>query len=212
VGEPLKRSVRHFPVRKRLKLIFGAVVLLIVLAAVSLIVFQLRHYRTHGHFVSYGLHVDALNEDYSIAIPGQTKLYWAELSNYSLSTVRLPGCRQPTDTMFPPVEYPYAVQRFDVASRTWQTVMDETENGWCAFPQDEVIGPSETFLSPGASVRVMGSEATGAREPFRKGDLARFIVFRNVGARGDWKTAIASAPFRIEDDVVRDGTSLRVAH
>jgi hypothetical protein len=32
------------------------------------------------------------------------------------------------------------------------------------------------------SVEVMGVEATGAREPFRKNDLARF-VFRTVGTR-----------------------------
>ena len=87
----------------------------------------------------------------------------------------------------PSVEYPYAVQRFNEAAKSWQTVMDETEKGWCAFPQTDRIGPAETYLSPGSSVKVMGSEATGAREPFRKGDLARFVVFRNVGARGDWK-------------------------
>jgi len=159
------------------------------------------------------LHVDALNKDFSIAIPGQTKLYWAELSNYSFTTVRLPGCRIPTDILFPPVEYPYAVQRFNEAAKSWQTVIDETEKGWCAFPQTDRIGPAETYLSPGSSVKVMGSEATGAREPFRKGDLARFVVFRNVGARGDWKTAVVSAPFRIEDDVVREeNNSFRVKH
>ena len=197
----------------RRKLIFGAALLVVVLASAPLIVFEWRHHRKYGHFVSYGLHVDALNEDFSIAIPGQTKLYWAELSNYSLTTVRLPGCRIPTDILYPPVEYPYAVQRFDEASKTWQTIMDETENGWCAFPRTDAIGPSETYLSPGSSVNAMGSEATGAREPFRKGDLARFVIFRNVGARGDWKTAIASDPFQIQDDVVRDeNNSFRVKH
>ena len=93
----------------RRKLIYGTVLLVVVLAVVPLIVFEWRHHRTYGHFVFYGLHVDALNEDYSIAIPGQKKLYWAELSNYSLSTVRLPGCRIPTDILFPAVVYPYAV-------------------------------------------------------------------------------------------------------
>jgi hypothetical protein len=90
--------------------------------------------------------------------------------------------------------------------------MDGTENGWCAIPKTDSTGPAETYLSPGSSVTVMGSEATGAREPFRKGDLARFVVFRNVGARGDWNTAVASRPFRIEDDVVRDNNSFRVKH
>ena len=197
----------------RRKLIFGAVLFIVVIAAVSITVVEWRHHRTYGHFVSYGLHVDALSEDFSIAIPGQKRLYWAVLSNYSLSTVRLPGCRIPSDVLYPPVEYPYAVQRFDEASNSWQTVMDETENGWCAFRQTDAIGKAETYLSPGSSVEVMGSEATGAREPFRKGDLARFVVFRDVGARGDWKTAVASAPFRIEDDVVRDeNNSFRVTH
>jgi hypothetical protein len=43
-----------------------------------------KHYHTYGHLVGYGLHVDVLNEDFNIAIPGQTKMYWAEISNFSL--------------------------------------------------------------------------------------------------------------------------------
>ena len=59
----------------------------------------------------------------------------------------------------------------------------------------------------------MSGEATGAREPFRKDDLARFVVFRKVVPRGDWQTAVPSVPFRIEDDVIRnENDSFRVQH
>lgn len=59
----------------------------------------------------------------------------------------------------------------------------------------------------------MGSEATGARVPFRKGDLARFVVFKTISKEADWETAIPSNPFYIEDDVKRDAHDFfRVAH
>jgi hypothetical protein len=59
----------------------------------------------------------------------------------------------------------------------------------------------------------MGGGAFGAMNEFRKNDLARFVVFRQVTPSANWATAIPSAPFRIEDDVLRkpDG-ALRVQH
>jgi len=50
------------------------------------------HHREYGHFVSYGLHVDTLNRDADIGIPGQTKMYWLRLSNYTLWPVKLAAC------------------------------------------------------------------------------------------------------------------------
>jgi hypothetical protein len=173
-----------------------------------------KHYHTYGHLVAYGLHVDVLNEDFNIAIPGQTKMYWAEIFNFSLVPVQLPACRPSGDTLDPPLEYPYAIQRFNETSRAWQTIVDGTDGGFCLPPvRREMTGVVYTYLLPGSSVKVMSSEATGAREPFRKGDLARFVVFRKVSPNGEWETAITSVPFRIEDDVLRekDG-SFRVQH
>jgi hypothetical protein len=59
----------------------------------------------------------------------------------------------------------------------------------------------------------MGGAAVGAMKDFRKDDLARYVVFRQVFPSANWDTAVSSRPFRIEDDVPRneDG-SIRVQH
>jgi hypothetical protein len=180
--------------------------ILIIVAALT-VALEWRHHHIYGHFVPYGLHVDALNEDFNIAIPGQTKMYWAEISNFSPLPVRLPACRPVSDTLHPPLEYAYAIQRFDEPSKSWQTVSDATHFEYCLHP---VV---YTYLLPGSSVTVMGGGAIGAMNEFRKNDSARFVVFRQVAPSANWATAISSAPFRIEDDVLRnpDG-SLRVQH
>src|SRR5437879_5244260 len=97
--------------------------LLLVIAVILcllLLTLELVHHRHYGHFVSYGLHVEVLSKDYNIGIPGQTKLYWAELSNYSFLPVILTACDYISDTMTQGTEYPYAVQRWDASSNSWQ--------------------------------------------------------------------------------------------
>ena len=190
-------------------------VAIIVTMCVSVSAFEWNHYRTYGHFVSYGLHVDPLNEDAYIGIPGQTKMYWARLSNYSVWPVTLPACDYVTDALSPGTGYPYAVQRFDTSSNTWHTVTDASGEWFCRpYP----LGRVETHLvsktlAPGAAIDVMEGEATGARDPFRQGDMARFVVFTKLDKSGDWKTAVASVPFRIEDNVIRDEANpTRVKH
>ena len=39
------------------------------------------------------------------------------------------------------------------------------------------------------------------QEPFQKDDKARFIVFKRIGKEVDWRNAVASEPFVIEDEV-----------
>jgi hypothetical protein len=173
---------------------------------------EFRHWYNFGHLVSYGLHVDALNEDFNIAIPGQTKMYWAEISNFSLLPVRLPGCRFPSDTLHPPLEYAYSIQKYDEPSKSWQT-LSVPHFEFCLEPESNESAVVYTYLLPGSSVEIMGGGAFGAMDAFRKNDLARFVVFRNVTPSADWATAIPSSPFRIEDDVQRnpDG-SFRIQH
>jgi hypothetical protein len=55
----------------------------ILLLSIPIIVIEWRHYRTYGHLVSYGLHVDVLNRDVSIGMAGRTKDYWAQLFNFT---------------------------------------------------------------------------------------------------------------------------------
>jgi hypothetical protein len=193
------------------------VIAIVVIVCVLVGRLEWSHYRTYGHFVSYGLHVDPVNRDAYIGIPGQTKMYAAKLSNYSFRSVTLPACDYMTDDLAAGwgTEFPYAVQRFDTSSNTWLTVADASGEWFCRpYP----LGKVETHLvsktlAPGASVEVMEGEATGARDPFRQGDLARFVLFTKLDKSGDWNTAIASVPFRIEDNVIRDEANpLRVKH
>jgi hypothetical protein len=175
---------------------------------------ELVHHYNYGHFVSYGLHVDAMNKEGNIGIPGQTKLYWAELSNYSFLPVDLTACDYTTDTLSPGTDYPYAVQRWNASLQTWQTIADMGRKDFC-YPIPLGRGGTHIVfkrLWPGRSVRVMDWEAAGAREPFQKGDLARFVVFRNVDESTDWKDAIASKPFQIEDQVERNDINFRIKH
>ena len=130
------------------------VILLVVIVCLFTAGFELNHHRTYGHFVTYGLHVDPLNHDADIGIPGQTKMYWARLSNYSLRSVTLPACHYMTDDLAAGwgTEYPYAVQRFDTSSETWRTVADANGEWFC---RPYGLGKVETHLvsqtlSPGA--------------------------------------------------------------
>ena len=110
------KSILHRHLVRNLLVMFGC-----WLFAGTLYV-EFRHWYNFGHLVTYGLHVDAVNEDAYIGIPGQTKMYWPEISNFSLLPVRLPACRPVSDTLNPPLEYAYAVQRFDERSQSWQTI------------------------------------------------------------------------------------------
>src|SRR5258705_10804500 len=104
---------------------------LVVLVSVPIVVVEWKHYKTYGHFVSYGLHVDVLNRDVSIGIPGRTKEYWAQLTNFSLRPVQLTMCRTRGDTIMPPLQSGWAVQRYDDRTKSWQTIIDATQGGFC---------------------------------------------------------------------------------
>lgn len=162
---------------------------------------EFRHWYNFGHLVPYGLHVDAVNEDAWIGIPGQTKMYWPEVTNFSVLPVPLPACRLISDILTPEVEYAYALQRFDERSGTWQTVSDATRFAFCVNPFNGESQVRHTYLLPASSVQIMSGAAVGAMDAFHKNDLARWVVFRQVFPDADWTTAVASEPFRIEDDV-----------
>ena len=169
------------------------IVVMIVCVPVGLV--EWNHHRTYGHFVSYGLHLDPVNRDAYIGIPGQTKMYSATLSNYSLRSVT---CNDST--------------RHQIRGKT---VVDASGEWFCRPVPLSMINTQlvSRTLAPGASVEIMNGEATGARDAFRQGDLARFVVFTKLDKSGDWTTAIASVPFVIEDNVVRDdATPFRVKH
>lgn len=174
---------------------------------------EFRHWYNYGHLVSYGLHVDAVNRDAYIGIPGQTKMYWPEVSNFSLLPVRLPSCEYFSCLMTSSIDYAHALQRYNEQSKRWETIGDPGDLQFCVNPETNESREVYTFLLPGSSAEVMGGAAVGAIDGFRKNDLARWVVFREASPRANWDTSIASAPFRIEDDVQRgeDG-SFRLRH
>lgn len=201
------KSVLHGHLVRNILVMFGCSLF------ASILFIEFRHWHNFGHVVSYGLHVDAVNEDASIGIPGQTKMYWPELSNFSLLPVRLPACRPVSDTLHPPLEYAYAVQRFDERSQSWQTTHDAPQFEFCFNPFTNESGLENTYLLPGSSVKVMSGSAVGAMDEFHKNDLARWVVFRQVFPTANWNSAVASQPFRIEDDVQRnEGSQFRIRH
>ena len=202
-------AINKVSLLRRLLLALGAILCLLVSY------FEFAHRYNYGHFFSYGLHVDAVSEEAYIGIPGQTKMYKAQLSNFSLLPVNLNACDYVTDAFGHGTEYPYAVQRWGDSSNSWQTIVEVSGEGFChPMPLSTIETNLVTKrLWPAMSVEVMEGEATGAREPFRKGDMARFVVFKSVDKKVNWQDAVPSVPFYIEDDVVRDeNDSFRVKH
>jgi len=70
-------------------LVLGALVAIVLSVVAFIAYFELGHRYHFGHLVPYGLHVDVLSEEVSIGIPGQKKMYKAELSNFSFFPARL---------------------------------------------------------------------------------------------------------------------------
>jgi len=131
---------------------FIVLLCLLLLLSLPLLVVEWRRYRMFGHFVSYGVHVDILSRDVNIGIKGRTKDYWARLSNFTLLSTQLTVCRTPGDTIMPPHQAGWAVQRY-APSAGWQTVMDAAQVGFCrSFMSDDVV---ELFVKPGGSADVL---------------------------------------------------------
>jgi hypothetical protein len=194
--------------------ILGLIVLtaVVLLAGMSL---QIHHRWVYGHFAPIGLHVDALSTEASIGIPGQTHLYWAELTNFRPWPTLFAACDYVTDAMAPGTEYAYGVQRWDDSSRSWITLSVPDAEWFCRpEPLSKIsASPTRHLIWPGQSVRVMDSEAVGARDEFSHGDLARFVVFRAATIPADWRTAVPSESFRIEDDVANtNSVQFRIRH
>ncbi len=111
-------------------------------------------------------------------------------------------------------KYPYAVQRWNTDLNSWQTIVDVSAESFChPVPLSTIdTSTSEKWLWPGMAADASDGEATGAREPFQKSDIGRFVVFSKLGTGNDWQYAVFSEPFSIEDQVVRDDSSFKVEH
>ena len=199
------QSLRNKMKINKLDLLKKTAIFLTVFVCTLLINFELYHYYNHGHFVSYGLHVEAQNEDYNISISGQTKLYWAEITNYSFLKIKITQCDYISDANLPGSKLPFAIQRWNDSSRNWETIKKPSKQSFCKPVPLSTIETNLTskLLSPFEKKRATGSGAVGAMDSFRQGDMARFVIFINIEKGVDWENAIPSAPFYIHDNVIR---------
>src|SRR5262245_38236539 len=114
--------------RHRLRVIL-TIFLLFLIGGVAYL--EIEHKWNYGHFVGYGLHVDSISHDAYIGIPGQTKLYSALISNFTLLPVKFEGCSFITDAFGKGVEYVYSVQRWDKSKNQWQTIANNNDVEVC---------------------------------------------------------------------------------
>lgn len=171
-------------------LLRGGFLTVVSALVIAIAYFQLVHRYNYGHFVPYGLHADVRSREVSIGIPGQKKMYWAQLSNFSLLPVNLDACNYVTDAFDRGTGYLYTVQRWDNVSNSWQTIFEPSGEDFCRPVPTSTIETSRVSkpLWPGRSVQVMEGEATGARDAFKKTIRRDSSSLRNSGKKLTGKT------------------------
>jgi hypothetical protein len=177
---------------------------LIAITIVGTIVFavQYLYQKERGFYLSYGLNLEVTSVQGSYGIPGQTHVYSAKLINFGVTPVKLAGCDYTSDTLSEETDYPYALQRLNPNSNEWVTIFAMTTGDYCR-PIPLHGGGNHMVtknLLPSDSIEFIPNEATGAREPFKHGDKARFVAFLHLGEDA-WTDAIYSEPFTIQDNV-----------
>ena len=141
-----------------------------------------------------------------IGIPGVSRVYSALLVNDGWLPTRVKRCDFVDDASAPGRMLAYAVQRWDEQTKRWQNVAELNSHNFCK-PYPLGIVESEVtwaWLWPGDSL-AGGEEATAARDGFKLGDHARFVVF--LGDAGDYQQSIATDAFIITEQPT---TSLRL--
>jgi len=146
-----------------------------------------------------------------IGIPGISKMYEAKLTNLGFVPVKVASCEYLDDAMAHGTMVAYAVQRWDETSQQWRTVVASNKTSFCGpYPLGIVKGQVVNhWLWPGSSLS-SGEEATAARDGFRRGDEARFVVF--VSVPGDYSNAVATSAFSIDEQPSSPDLNLRVRH
>jgi hypothetical protein len=93
----------------------------------------------------------------------------------------------------------------------WETVVVWDKSKFCRPYPLGIVQASlrRKLLWPEQSLWT-GEEATAAREGFQVGDSARFSVFS--GDAGDWRTALPTSAFRIDERPRFEEVPFRVRH
>lgn len=143
-------------------------------------------------------------------------MYSGQFTNYSITPVKFVACDYTSDTLTAETEFSHGLQRWNFSTNYRETIYAIESEDYCQ-PMPAVGGGNHIvskWIFPFQSTEVVSDEATGAREPFRQGDKARFVVFKDVSNGNAWENAIFSEAFVIEDNVIRDKNppSRRVIH
>ena len=96
-------------------------VLVVCFVAVVLVisVLEVFHYRRVGYLFGYGPHIDVILGNSSI---GRNDTYCARLSNLSLHSVYVEGCRLPGGYAGKGIMYSWDIQRWNASRQLWESL------------------------------------------------------------------------------------------
>ena len=198
---------------RRLRIGIG-VLLAVVLAYCLWVTYaQVRHRLATGHFAVLGLHADVVEHRASIGIPGITKTYEATVTKYGLLPVLVERCTYISDTMTPGKMVAYNIERWDPQSHIWKTALEFAKPNFCT-PVPLSMGETHwvrSWLWPGQSLSTE-EEATGARQPFKKGDTLRFVIVTGVTGAARTRASYPTPSFTIDEQMLDSDTPYRVRH
>lgn len=148
--------------------------------------------------MSYGVHVDIMRATADVGIPGVTSSYAVKLRNYTVFPITFEGVQMPGGYPASGVWYHYQVERWDAKAQTWNTV---------AEINPATMGNNRVVIKrvwPGGTLYPVTWEATAARDAFRKGDQARFVIFSSLKPADAAGQKIMYSPgFQIEEEPTR---------
>jgi hypothetical protein len=148
--------------------------------------------------MSYGVHVDIMRTTTDVGIPGVTTSYAVKLRNHTVLPITFEGVQMPGGYPSSGVWYHYRVERWDARTKTWSTVAEINPT---------MLGNNPVVTKrvwPGGTLYPVTWEVTAARDAFKKGDRARFVIFSSLkAADASGQKTIYSPAFQIEEEPSR---------
>jgi hypothetical protein len=154
------------------------------------------------------LAAEVIVERSDIGIPGITKTYFARLRNTGALPSWITRCEAIDDAMGHETFLAYNIERWDNEQRKWVPVTHMSDS-FCKPAPLSIISAKLTRkrLWPGQTLDT-NWEATAARDVFKIGDHARFLIYPD--GMDNPESFVASPPFRIDETPTVHG--LRIAH
>jgi hypothetical protein len=183
----------------------------IVFTAIFIFSLGVVLFRASSNYSNVAAHYTFTKSD--TGIPGLATWYEAHLVNHGVFPVRIQVCDFVDDTSSRGTMLAYSVQRFDQKKGSWQTIADASDVRSChPYPLGWIEAQLKMiWLLPHHELST-GEEITGARG-FRKGDLARFLVYSAYHEpKRNGSIAFASPAFTIDEEIGDDPSKFRVKH